>query len=386
MKQGEEKPQGESTRGFSDEHSRPDRKRTLKSVWGVCNNLAQTLTDVRGQLYASGLGQDKPVSKQWRRRYPHNTVSFALESEKDSRARKQSPRQGLMIHSPLSRQPRIKALHHQPHPWIGGGIRIASPGRIVHQQLAAPTARDLTHLPFNSETYLPHYALPITQCRYRHSDFLQSKQELASPLLYSSPRHHYSPAMHAARHTTTYPGEIQRRQESPPPQMRRRNHRPTSVSKTTRAVKSEATSVMKKATTSAGESVSRQTTVLEIIPNGNEIAIHTKPAEEEVEEEAQTMPKPVPHTERKGPGVAAAQALTSSHPKKPNVETKLAAAAAVLKKTCIGTEYANLLSAEISRLQEGRCGSTGDKILKTKNCKEANPTQIVAKRPLWSRP
>jgi hypothetical protein len=195
--------------------------------------------------------------------------------------------------------------------------------------------------------------------------------------------------MHAARHTTTYPGEVQRRQESPPPQIRRRNHRPTSVSKTTRAVKSEATSVMKKATTSAGESVSRQTTVLEIIPNGNEIAIHTKPAEEEVEEEAQTMPKPVLHTERKGPAVAAAQALTSSHPKKPNVETKLAAAAAaaVLKKTCIGTEYANLLSAEISRLQEGRCGgSTGDKILKTKNCKEANLTQIVAKRPSWSRP
>jgi hypothetical protein len=167
--------------------------------------------------------------------------------------------------------------------------------------------------------------------------------------------------------------------------MRRRNHRPTSVSKTTRAVKSEATSVMKKVTTSAGESVSRQTTVLEIIPNGNEIAIHTKPAEEEVEEEAQTLPKPVLHTERKGPAVAAAQALTSSHPKKPNVETKLAAAAA-LKKTCIGTEYANLLSAEISRLQEGRCGSTGDKILKTKNCKEANLTPIVAKRPSWSRP
>jgi hypothetical protein len=92
------------------------------------------------------------------------------------------------------------------------------------------------------------------------------------------------------------------------------------------------------------------------------------------------------HTERNGPAVAAAQALTSSHPKKPNVETKLSAAAAVLKKTCIGTEYANLLSAEISRLQEGRCGSTGDKILKTKNCKEANLTQIVAKRPSWSRP
>jgi hypothetical protein len=143
---------------------------------------------------------------------------------------------------------------------------------------------------------------------------------------------------------------------------------------------------MKKVTTSAGESVSRQTTVLEIIPNGNEIAIHTKPAEEEeVEEEAQTMPKPVLHTERKGPAVAAAQALTSSHPKKPNVETKLAAAAA-LKKTCIGTEYANLLSAEISRLQEGRCGTTGDKIPKPKNCKEANLTPIMAKRPSWSRP
>jgi hypothetical protein len=38
--------------------------------------------------------------------------------------------------------------------------------------------------------------------------------------------------------------------------------------------------VLNKVRTSPGESVSRQTTELDIIPNSNEIAIHTNPAEE----------------------------------------------------------------------------------------------------------
>jgi hypothetical protein len=130
---------------------------------------------------------------------------------------------------------------------------------------------------------------------------------------------------------------------------------------------------MNKVTTSPGESVSRQTTQLHIIPNSNEIAIHTNPAEEE----PQTIPQQVLLTERQGPPAAAAQAVAPSHPKKPNVETIFAVAAA-LKKACIGIEYVKHAECKDSQLQ--KCNSTGDEIVKTKN------SQIVAKRPSWGRP
>ncbi len=105
-------------------------------------------------------------------------------------------------------------------------------------------------------------------------------------------------------------------------------------------------------TTSPGESVSRQTTELDIIPNSNEIAIHTNPAEEK---KPQTIPQQVLLTERQGPAAAAAaQAVAPSHPEKPNVETLFAVAAA-LKKTCIGIEYVKHAQCRDSQLQKGRC-------------------------------
>jgi hypothetical protein len=107
---------------------------------------------------------------------------------------------------------------------------------------------------------------------------------------------------------------------------------------------------MNKVITSPGESVSRQTTELDIIPNSNEIAIHTNPAEEK---EPQTIPQPVLLTERQGPAAAAAQAVAPSHPNKPNVETIFAVAAA-LKKTCIGIEYVKDAECRDSQLQKGR--------------------------------
>jgi hypothetical protein len=84
-------------------------------------------------------------------------------------------------------------------------------------------------------------------------------------------------------------------------------------------------------------------------------------------------------TERQGPAAAPAQAVAPSHPKKPNVETRFAVAAA-LKKTCIGIEYVKHAECRDSQLQKGRCDSTGDEMVKTKN------SQIVTKRPSWHRP
>lgn len=363
----------EPLRASLEDQRGPDRKRAIKSVWGVCNNLAMALTDVRGKLCTQGGGVDKVVSNsnlnKWRklsRELP--TIALKIQNGRpDTQSPRKSPRRGpVHVHVSPSRPVRPRILEHT-YPWVGGGIRVASPNQRMRRH-APPANRETQYSSQHVDERRIHHSSPST---------VPGRVQYASPTTVKAKTHHS--AREEGLRSPQYSPSTARKQspQSGRPSSRKlcsRHKSPAQVQKP--AVQSKPKACVKIGTK---ESNPPHSTVVEITPNGencSEIAIHTEPAQEMESSNGAAC-------EEKNMGGQTPNSRADANKK---LIVDRAALASMKKKNCVGTAYANLLSAEISRLRQGRHTTEFVERVQESNLMEGNELPPATRRLSWSRP
>ena len=334
MEQGNGRQLVEASRAYPKHLHQHDHKQALRSVLGVCKNLAIALTGVRNNL-CSSLGDKASNLKgnnRWMKMKRDNPCTIPEEISKGQyKFERKTPRDDVMHVAP-KRQITPQGLCH-PNPWLGGGIRMDSPNQVMRRAalMAHRESRHQSPQRDEVEMKVKHYQ---SGSHSRNRSLSPSAHKAENQVATQGCTQHQSATNSSHGHENTAQEQQVCKMKGSKRKSGREYHAPP-----------------------------RTMTVVEITPdenNGSEIAVRTEIAQE-YEPDAPDDRKPLRLVRSAG-----------SVPMKEKAAEDRAHLVSLKDKSCIGTAYANLLTAEIGRLRQGR--GNGSQNTENREGGEAHPT------------